>query len=89
MPYPHEEDHEMSARRSWAIVLLACFGIVAWGLLSYLLIPEPTRHWDLGTLPDVPGESVYSTALPVPGAAVPKQMPALPGAPRTPGGATP
>jgi len=78
MPLEYEEHHEMSGFRSWMVILLFCAAIVLWGVLNYVLIPDEPRHWDMGALRDVPGQSIYSSAKLPAGAVVPKQMEPLP-----------
>jgi hypothetical protein len=78
MPFQHEEHRAISGFWSWLILILACVVIVMWGLLNYLLIPDAPRRWNMNALRDVPSESIYSTAEPVSGAAVPTQLAPLP-----------
>ena len=70
MPFPHEEHREIGSFWSWMIVILFCVVIVVWGVLNYL--------WDMGVLRDVPGQSIYSTAVAPVGPATPKQVAPLP-----------
>lgn len=62
------------------ILVLSCALIVAWGVLNWLLIPDRPREWSFGALPDVPSESIYSSAQPGASADAnpPPQMPPLP-----------
>ncbi len=57
VPQPNEE----SAARDWIIVLAMALFFSLWGLLIYFAVgdgwPPP---WRYGTIPDVPGQSVYS-----------------------------
>jgi hypothetical protein len=50
-----------SALRSWIIVMAIFFFFLLWGLVIYFSVgvswPPP---WRYGTVPDVPGQSVYS-----------------------------
>ena len=78
MSIQHEEHGAISSFWSWAILIALCLAIIGWGLLNYLLIPDPPRAWDMGVLRDVPGQSIYSTAEPPPAGAVPKQITPLP-----------
>lgn len=52
---------EQSAVRDWIIVLVISTCFFFWGLLIYYTVgdswPPP---WRYGTVPDVPGQSVYS-----------------------------
>jgi hypothetical protein len=54
------EEHG-SAFRSWIIVIAISFFFLLWGLAIYFSVgvswPPP---WRYGTVPDVPGQSVYS-----------------------------
>jgi hypothetical protein len=54
----------------WVIVILVAALVVAWGLASFVLVPDVPRAFNSGALPDAPGESVYSTN-PTPREAVP------------------
>lgn len=61
----HEEMTPLSPASSWLLVVGLCAAIWAWGLLNYVLIPDRPATWDLGSLPDVPSQSEYSSgALP-------------------------
>ena len=85
MPFDYEENRQINSFRSWLIVILFCAVIVVWGLFNYLLIPDAPRRWDMNTVRDVPGESIYSTAKPAAGAP-PAQIAPLPeGRPVRPG----
>jgi hypothetical protein len=72
------EHKEPSALRGWVIVVVACAGIVAWGMVNYQFIKDEPRQWDFGALPDVPGESAYSTTAQPRQGEPPKQIKALP-----------
>jgi hypothetical protein len=54
---------EPSAVRDWIIVLVISVCFFFWGLLIYYAVgdswPPP---WRYGTVPDVPGQSVYSVS---------------------------
>jgi hypothetical protein len=76
--FPHEEHREIGPFWSWAILVLVCLAIVAWGLVNYALIPDRARQWDAGVLPDVPSQSIYSTARPDARAPAAPQMAPLP-----------
>lgn len=79
----HSEPH----RNGWAVLLAVCLAMLAWGLAIFLFVPavpEAQRRWDFGALPDVPGESIYSTSTPQP-ASAPAQLPPLPEADPSPG----
>ena len=70
---------------AWAVVIGLCVAIILWGLLHYALIRDRVRAWDFGALPDVPSESVYSSAKPPAGQPAPRQIAPLPEAtPATP-----
>lgn len=74
----YDEERELPSPWEWVIVTLFSLSIVLFGLLVYHIIPDGPRHWDLGQLPDTPGESVFSTETPSRRAVVPRQMPMLP-----------
>ena len=79
MLYSHEEEERESGPFwSWMIIILFCVVIVAWGILNYLMIPDSPRHWDLGVLRDLPGQSIYSTASRPAVAPAPEQIVPLP-----------
>ena len=60
-------------RWAWLLVVALCLAIVAWGLINLALIPDAPRQWDLGLLPQVPGESIYSSSQPA-GEQPPRQI---------------
>ena len=49
------------SRLPWVIVFAICVGLVAWGVVNWFFVREGPRSWDYGALPDVPGQSVYSS----------------------------
>ena len=46
---------------AWTLIVAFCLVILAWGYFNYWLIPDAPREYDLGALPDAPGESIYSS----------------------------
>ncbi len=54
-------EKEGSMARSWVIVLAVALAFLGWGLFIFYTVgvswPPP---WRYGTIPDVPGQSVYS-----------------------------
>lgn len=78
MPVHYEEHREIRPVWGWVVLFIACVAIVAWGVLNYLTIPDLPRRWDMGVLRDVPGQSIYSSAVPSPRAPIPRQMAPLP-----------
>ena len=77
MDHPHEEYRPIAQPTSWLLVVLLCLTILAWGYATYRMVPDTPRQWNLGNLPDVPGESIYSTAGPTTGPAQ-RQLAPLP-----------
>ncbi len=61
----HYEQY-LHARRfwGWALAIGLTLGVVTWCMVFHMFMPEAPRHWDFGDVPDVPGESVYSTSRP-------------------------
>ena len=61
----HTEE-EVSAVRTWSIVGAIGAGFLAWGLLIYFVIGDKgPPDWDFSVIPDIPGQSTYSTYSPV------------------------
>jgi len=58
-----EEHHEWKTSSGW-IFLFALSGSLFLLMFVLMLIPEVPRHWDFGTVPFTPAESVYSTNNP-------------------------
>ena len=68
-------DNTEGPRRKWPVWLLPfvlTLGLVLWGLVIYVAIPEKPRAWAYGTLPYVPGEFYSSTERPPPGEVPPQ-----------------
>jgi hypothetical protein len=86
----YEEYREASPRAGWAIIVALSAALLAFGLLCFSLIKDRQRSWSFGALPDVPAESIYSSApTPLAGTA-PRQFVALPEAkPWVPDGGQP
>ncbi|RPI60867.1 MAG: hypothetical protein EHM48_06535, partial [Planctomycetaceae bacterium] len=58
----HEENRYFSGKAGWAAIVLLCAVIIGWGYVNYFFIADTPRRPDMGALPDVPGESIYSTS---------------------------
>lgn len=57
----HEEYRYVSGPTGWILIILLCAVIIGWGYLNYFMIHDTPGQWKQGALPDVPGESIYST----------------------------
>lgn len=73
-----EEYRFISARASWAIIIVFSMAIIGWGLVNWAAIKDRPRDWDYGSLPDTPAESVYSSHAPTQSTAEPPQFQPLP-----------
>jgi hypothetical protein len=61
---PAEE--EMSAIKTWSIIGGIAVSFLAWGLLIYFVIGDKgPPDWDFSIIPDIPGESTYSSYNPI------------------------
>ncbi len=76
-----DEKRLLSQRWAWALLVLGCAVILAWGYANYRAIPDRPRQWNFGQVPDAPGESIYSTSQPSAGGA--RQLAPLPKLPPT------
>ncbi len=75
------EPREWGTALTWAIILLMTFSLLGWGMLSHHLVGHKHTVWQLGDLPDAPGESIYAIEqfdFEIPGTK--PQMAPLPGA---------
>ena len=75
-------EEELSAVKTWSIVCGIAIAFFVWGLLFYFIIGDKgPPGWDFSVIPDIPGQSTYSSYSPikphglVPG---PEQTPADP-----------
>lgn len=59
---------------AWLAVFFLSVSTMAWGMIGHLLVREGPRRWDFGSLPDTPGQSVFSTVQPPEGEVVPPQI---------------
>ncbi len=58
-----EEEH--SAKRTWSILGGIAIVFLAWGFLLFFVIGDKgPPEWDFSVIPDIPGESTYSTYSP-------------------------
>jgi len=59
-------EEEYSGVKTWAIVFGIAAGFLAWGLIIYFVIgaKEPPG-WDFSVIPDIPGQSIYSSYSPI------------------------
>jgi hypothetical protein len=60
----YDEESELPPLWGWLIIIAFSASIMAFGWLMYLIIPDATRQWDFGALPDTPAESIYSSEQP-------------------------
>jgi hypothetical protein len=61
--------------KGWLIVIGIAVFFLAWALFAYFLIGDKgPGSWDFGTVPDIPGESPYSTYQPGVGVAEPEKQ---------------
>lgn len=56
-----EEYKFVSQPVAWVLVILICISILAWGFFTYVIVPDTPRQWNYPYLPDVPGQSEFST----------------------------
>jgi len=62
-PAPTEE--ERSSARTWAIIAGIAAAFLLWGGIVFFVIGEKgPPDWDFSVVPDIPGESAYSTHTP-------------------------
>jgi hypothetical protein len=64
----YEEDRKVGALWGWAMVFLLTAAIIGWCMFLMMMVEDPPRRWDFGSLPDVPAESIYSTVKAPPAA---------------------
>lgn len=64
--YPQmRTEEEFSWVKTWSIISAIAVGFLAWGLLIYFVIGDKgPPGWDFSVIPDVPGESIYSSYNP-------------------------
>ncbi len=49
---------------TWGIIFAIAIGYILWALLVQLVIGYRELTWQFGIIPDIPGESAYSTFSP-------------------------
>ena len=58
-------EEDLSWIRTWSIIGAIAAGFLAWGLLIYFVIGDKgPPDWDFSVIPDIPGQSTYSTYNP-------------------------
>jgi len=58
-------EEEFSSVKTWSIIGAIAAGFLAWGLLIYFVIGDKgPPDWDFSIIPDIPGESIYSSYNP-------------------------
>ena len=58
-------EEEFSSVKTWSIIGAIAAGFLAWGLLIYFVIGDKgPPDWDFSVIPDIPGESTYSSYNP-------------------------
>ena len=59
-------EEEFSLIKTWSIIVAIAAGFLAWGLLIYFVIGDKgPPSWDFSVVPDIPGQSTYSTYSPL------------------------
>ena len=59
-------EEELGAVKTWSIIGVIAGGFLAWGLLIYFVIGDKgPPDWDFSVIPDIPGQSTYSSYNPV------------------------
>ncbi|MEM5787257.1 MAG: hypothetical protein AAGU11_08060 [Syntrophobacteraceae bacterium] len=62
MDYPAPTEEERSPILTWGIIVGIGTSFLLWGLLVFFVIGDKgPPEWDFSIIPDVPGESAYST----------------------------
>ena len=84
MEQTYEEHRHFRQLWAWVVLLALCALILGWGFLTFKIVPDRgddaalKRYWDYSALPDVPGQSQYSTNTSPPPQNAPQQVPTLP-----------
>ncbi len=89
MSVDYEENKSWSQAAGWILVILLCGAIVGWGYLNFFNVKDAPRHFDHGSLQDVPGQSIYSSSMPSDVRPAPPQILPLPEAHGQPAGKMP
>ena len=76
--YLFEEYHEISDRRSWAILIGLILFLIITPVVIHRLLPDREREWKYGAVEQIPGESIYSTVSPDPGPVAPAETDKIP-----------
>ncbi len=64
---------------TWGIICAIAIGYLVWALIVYAVIGNREMKWQFGIIPDIPGESAYSTFSPQrPHGFTPKVVPVPP-----------
>jgi hypothetical protein len=59
-------EEEFSGAKTWAVIGGIAAGFLVWGLLFYFIIGDKgPPGWDFSVIPDIPGESTYSSYNPI------------------------
>lgn len=64
--YQYEQYKQVGRVWTWLAIVLLAVVTLGWGMVTHMAVPDVPRHWDFGTLPDTPGQSVYATMPPPP-----------------------
>jgi hypothetical protein len=65
-----ERNRETSRLRDWLIIIAAAVLFICYGFFAFLTVGDKgPPDWDFGVIPDIPGESPYSTHRVRPGLA--------------------
>jgi hypothetical protein len=49
---------------AWAALIILSAFLIAWGMLTHMMVHEEPPKWDFGQLYDTPSESAYSNVKP-------------------------
>lgn len=61
IPENFEEYRVLPQWMGWVILVLMSAGLLSWGMWLHHMVEEAPRYFDVGHVPDAPGESIHST----------------------------
>ncbi len=68
-----EREHPRLVIQGWLVVIGLALALFIYGMFAFFVIGDKgPPEWDFGTIPDIPGQSVYSTT---PGIRGPQAIP--------------
>lgn len=74
----YEEYNVLPQFQGWVVLIVLSLFLIGTGMLTHFIVRDVPRWWDFGQMPDIPGQSPFSTIEPSKHISPPSQLTPLP-----------